>query len=279
MDFSNNFAVTCDGKTYQIVNEKNAESTNTKNASVDLDMLLQNAVKPAGSTLYVWGGGWDAADTKAGEGALRIGILPQWRDYFEKNRNGYSFKPGQNAWKNGDRSIRLNGLDCSGFVGWAVYNSVLKNRNPEGYVTGSTQMASLFAGYGYGSTAESNGSSTFLPGDIVSLSGHVYICLGTCTDKSILLIHSTPNGGVQVSGTWLNGQSSVAAKLAAGFMKKHYTKWWDSFGAENQQTVNASYKNGIKFSWDVSIIFDSGGLRSMSGEELLRYLSRYAAHN
>lgn len=38
-------------------------------------------------------------------------------------------------------------------------------------------------------------------GDIVSISGHVWICLGQCEDGSVVLIHSTPNAGVQISGT------------------------------------------------------------------------------
>ena len=49
-----------------------------------LKKLLQTALQPVGSTLYVWGGGWNEADTGAGEEAVTIGVSPRWKSFFEK---------------------------------------------------------------------------------------------------------------------------------------------------------------------------------------------------
>ncbi len=275
VDFGYNGTVSYNGRTYQVTRGKAVEKTSKQTTVADLDLFLQNAVKPAGNTLYVWGGGWGLANSRSGS----AGVLPRWKTYFEKNRKGYSYRPAQEKWYAGDRSMLLDGLDCSGYVGWAVFNGVTKNRNASGYVTSSTEMASALAGWGFGTASQSNTSSRFLPGDIVSRSGHVYLCLGTCSDGSILLLHSTPNGGVQVSGTAKNGKHTVATKLAIEFMKNHYGKWWESFGAENHQAMNDSYKNGTKFTWDMSKTADSAGLRKMSGEQVLKYLDKYAVKN
>ena len=43
-------------------------------AEVDIPDLISNALKPVGSTLYVWGGGWNAADNGSGETALHMGV-------------------------------------------------------------------------------------------------------------------------------------------------------------------------------------------------------------
>ncbi|MDD6810458.1 MAG: hypothetical protein PUD93_01120 [Lachnospiraceae bacterium] len=34
-------------------------------------------------------------------------------------------------------------------------------------------------------------TSEFHPGDVFSIRGHVWICVGTCEDGSILILHST----------------------------------------------------------------------------------------
>ena len=136
------------------------------------------------------------------------------------------------------------------------------------------QIASSLTAYGYGTVTACSPSSTFKPGDIISISGHCYLVLGQCSDRSVLLIHSTPNGGVQVSGTVNGGSSSQASRLAQSFMQQNYPAWWASFGGEGRQSVSASaYLNGRKFSWTVNgQVGDSAGMQNKSPEQVLNYL-------
>ncbi len=242
--------------------------------SIDIASVIKNAGKPLGKTLYVWGGGWNAADNGSGETAVNIGLWPEWENYFNRNRQGYSYRPGQSAWRRGERQWRFYGLDCSGYLGWMLYNSVHKGRNASGYVVDAEQIASSLTAYGYGTVTACSPSSTFKPGDIISISGHCYLVLGQCSDRSVLLIHSTPNGGVQVSGTVNGGSSSQASRLAQSFMQQNYPAWWASFGGEGRQSVSASaYLNGRKFSWTVNgQVGDSAGMQNKSPEQVLNYL-------
>lgn len=245
-----------------------------KKNGVDLADVIRNAGQPLGRTLYVWGGGWNAADTAAGETATHIGVWPEWEAYFNQNRNGYSYLPGKRAWERGERQWRFKGLDCSGYLGWIVYNSVQEGRNAAGYVVSSSRLASSLTQYGYGTATACTPRSVFRPGDIVSISGHCFLCLGQCSDGSVLVLHSTPNGGVQVSGTVSGNGSSQASRLAQSYMQQHYPQWWASFGGEGRQRVNAStYLNGTKFSWTVNnLVGDSENIQMKSAEEVLNYL-------
>ena len=245
-----------------------------KKNGIEIADVIRNAGKPAGKTLYVWGGGWNEADTAAGETALTIGVYPEWERYFNSNRQGYSYLPGKRAWERGERQWRFYGLDCSGYLGWVVYNSVQSGRNGAGYVVDASRFASSLAGYGYGTVSPCTPGSVFKPGDIISISGHCYLSLGQCSDGSVLILHSTPNGGVQVSGTVSGGRSSEASRLASSFMQQNYPQWWASFGGEGRQNVDASkYLNGTKFSWTVnSMVGDSEGIQSKRANEILNCL-------
>lgn len=245
-----------------------------KKNGIEIADVIRNAGKPAGKTLYVWGGGWNEADTAAGETALTIGVYPEWERYFNSNRQGYSYLPGKRAWERGERQWRFYGLDCSGYLGWVVYNSVQSGRNGAGYVVDASRFASSLAGYGYGTVSPCTPGSVFKPGDIISISGHCYLSLGQCSDGSVLILHSTPNGGVQVSGTVSGGRSSEASRLASSFMQQNYPQWWASFGGEGRQSVDASkYLNGTKFSWTVnSMVGDSEGIQSKRANEILNSL-------
>ena len=156
-------------------------------AETDISNVISNALKPVGKTLYVWGGGWNEADNGSGETSLYIGVWPQWEQYFRDNKNNYSYKPGQTAWKKGNRDYRFLGLDCSGYIGWLMYNSIQYGNDSNGYVTTSTNIAGAIAGYGFGNASACTPGSTFYPGDIVSIKGHCFLCLGQCQDGSALI--------------------------------------------------------------------------------------------
>lgn len=243
-------------------------------AELDISDVISNALKPVGNTLYVWGGGWNKADNGSGETALHNGVWPQWKEYYENNKNNYSYRPGQTAWENGNREYRFWGLDCSGYLGWVIFNSVKNGKDSNGYVTSAKWIAGSLAGYGFGTAAACTLNSTFYPGDIVSTNGHCFLCLGQCRDGSVLILHSTPNGGVQMGGTVNGSSSSLASKLAQSFMQQYYPDWWEYFGREGRQGVNAgTYLYGTKFSWqNHGAIYDSRSLKSKSAEQIMDYI-------
>ena len=69
----------------------------------------------------------------------------------------------------------------------------------------------------------------FQTGDIFSMNGHVWICLGKCEDGSLVILHSTPSdsingqggGGVQINGVG-DSENCQAVKLAEKYMSQYY---------------------------------------------------------
>ena len=208
--------------------------------------LLQNAMKPAGSTIYIWGGGHDAW-SRGGDG-VRIGVNPNWQTFFNSQPSNYDF--------NGYRFEYGKGLDCSGYIGWAVYNTIETQSNV--MATGSrttstsTGMPEKYANNSWG-THSYTSAAKFTPGDIVSKSGHVWIVIGQCSDGSVVLVHSTPHAGVQLAGTAspVSGQVSEAVSLAQTYMKRYYNSTVVKFRLTS--TVARDYLQPInRFQWDVS---------------------------
>ena len=125
--------------------------------------------------------------------------------------------------------------------------------------------------------------SSFRPGDIFSMDGHVWLCIGPCRDGSIVIVHSTPSpsktdckgGGVQLSA--LNPASDAdkdcqAYRLAERFMQR-YPRWsaryqvhllpYSVYGklSENPHT-------GL-FRWN-DFLSDKEGVREQFAEEILQ---------
>lgn len=180
--------------------------------------LLSTALLPIGKTMYIWGGGWNKEDTGSGEGATHIGLLPNWEKFSSNQDAGYDFL---------NYKYNINeGLDCSGFVGWVLYNVFNTKSGNDGYVMKSTRMASEFSKRGFGKYNSKTEITNYKPGDIMSGPGHVWICIGQCEDGSVLFVHSSPPG-VQINGTpTVDGdENSMAIKLATHYMKKYYPEW------------------------------------------------------
>lgn len=237
-----------------------------------MERLLKNALQPVGSTMYIWGGGWDDEDGEAGSGATRIGLSLEWKNFAEKQDETYNFE--------NYRYERTLGLDCSGYIGWLVYNTFETRSGQPGYVVTSTDMAVNFAGRGWGSLLIN--PETFLPGDIVSMDGHVWMSLGTCADGSVLLIHSSPPGvsicGTPVPKTEIEQESvagdsvktSIAISLAEKFMKEHYPVWQEKY---SNRAVSQSYLNEvIVMRWNSSTLRGAETFQKMSGEQILEWL-------
>ena len=218
--------------------------------------LLQTALLPVGQTMYIYGGGHD--DSEGGD-AVRIGVNPQWKEFYDQQDRNYDFT--QYRYKHG------YGLDCSGLVGWTVYNTLNTKPNQKSFSSASTQMPQFLADSGLGTCSVSSG--TFVSGDVVSKQGHVWIVLGMCEDGSAVIIHSTPPV-VQISGTVSSDgtYNSQAVELAGTYMKRYYA---DTASRFNLSTGDKSYLNDVsRLQWSSEVLSDPEGLRKMDAEKILK---------
>ena len=228
---------------------------NTRRKTSTMDKFLQTALQPVGATMYIWGGGWDAEDNEAGPTSTRIGVSPVWEAYADTQDETYDFR--EHKWE------RENGLDCSGYVGWVLYNTFETKCGELGYVMKSTDMALTYAKWRFGKAIKN--PKQFLPGDIVSMDGHVWISLGTCSDGSVLMVHSSPPG-VMVCGT-----EGVAMELAEKFMAEYYLDWYERYPDCSKPT---SYlENVTVMRWNERTLKGAKEFQKLSGEEVLDYLT------
>ena len=224
----------------------------TINGRKTLTSYLHNAFVPAGRTLYIWGGGW-GGETDATNDSSKIGYQKTWQTFF----NNYA-KAGYDYTKY--RFKYFAGLDCSGFAGWTLYNTMYTKDDQAYMVYQSSTVAPTYIKKGWATK-----TTTFHPGDVVSMNGHVWISLGTCSDKTILLVHSSPKG-VQISGT--GGQATVLAKK---YMKLLAPNW-----PYDIRTVGSGYTKNVTIAhWVVNgsgILKDPDGLQKMSAEQVMKFL-------
>ena len=193
-----------------------------------LKNFLATAMEPVGTALYIYGGTWDWQDAASSNQASTIGLSQSWIDFFQSQNADYTYKneanPSEsyyphNAWN----QYYYAGIDCSAYVAWAAYNIMNTESGNEGYVMSSTKMAKNFAEeQGWGTWEQKDFTpADFKPGDIFSMNGHVWICLGKCDDGSLVILHSTPSdsvnnqggGGVQINGVG-DSKDCQAVKLA-----------------------------------------------------------------
>lgn len=268
-----------------------------------LKNFFATAMMPVGTTLYIYGGGWDWQDEGASFQTRTIGLSDDWRRFFYSQDVNYTFKE-----KDGDESKKdaahsyypyggyneyyYAGLDCSGYVGWTLYNVMNKEDGKDGYVMSSTKMARTLAEKGLGKWTQNfkkpvnYKDSKFLPGDIFSKKGHIWICLGTCEDGSILILHSTaadsrtgqPGGGPELSAIG-ESKDCDAYRLADKYMSKYFPDWYARYpialkNYEEYTHVEGEYVG--KFSWNLtgadSVLSDPDNLRSKRPEEILEIL-------
>ena len=85
-----------------------------------IERLFEVALAPVGNTMYVWGGGWDPDDAKAGKTTTQIGMARSWADFAAEQTEEYDFEEylenseQEEYW---GRNLQELGLDCSGYVG------------------------------------------------------------------------------------------------------------------------------------------------------------------
>lgn len=239
-----------------IFNEEKVEKTSS------IEYMLEQALEPVGTTMYIWGGGWDDEDSKSGSGSTQIGLSPQWELFAKTQDETYNFEE--------HRFERENGLDCSGYVGWVIYNTFETQGGQSGYVTTSTDLAESFADRGWGILIHN--PNEFLPGDIVSMEGHVWICLGTCEDGSVLLVHSSPPG-VSVCGTptpsrdeGAQEQESMAVRIAREYMATYHPEWQEKY--PNRNVSDTYLENVSVFRWSKNVMLDAEKMQALSAEEI-----------
>ena len=226
-----------------------------------LTKFLKTMIQPVGNTLYVWGGGHDAWTD--GDG-LRIGMNPKWKQFYNQQGASYNYTKHRYEYQ--------NGLDCSGLVSWAVYNTynTKSNQKETAYSSTSTGFPAYLTNKGFGSHGKVSGG-TFTPGDVVSMTGHVWVVLGMCSDGSLVIVHATPPV-VQISGTvnTAGSTNSEAVKLANAYMKKYYS---DAAGKYNLCIASKAYVNNVdRFHWSSSSMRDPDGLRNMTAAQVLEKL-------
>ncbi len=228
-----------------------------------LKELLLTALEPVGSTMYVWGGGWNKADTGAGKEARTIGVSARWKKFFNQQTSSYDY--------NSTRYQIHDGLDCSGYIGWCIYNILNTTDGNEGYVMYASEMASNFASRGWGTYKSRSQVKNYRAGDIMSSSGHVWMAVGSCSDGSVVLLHSSPPG-VQLCGTPSSSgkAASQAVSLATTYMKRYFPKWYNKFPDCSR---GSSYLTDFsQMRWDVSgksVMTDPDNYRSMSASQIL----------
>lgn len=233
--------------------------------------LLMTGLMPVGKTMYIYGGGWNEEDTGAGIEARTIGLSPKWAEFASKQTSSYNYSD-YNYKKN--VSVIHLGLDCSGYIGWTIYNTLNTQNNLDGLVDSSKKMAGNFANLGWGALTKKGNFTDYKAGDIMSAScndcAHVWMCVGQCDDGSVVFLHSSPQG-VMLSGTYTRSgnKSSQAVALASKYMEKYFPDWHSKYPDSSR---NASYLSHYdRFRWTLGIkLEDPEGLTNMAVEDVLK---------
>lgn len=261
-----------------------------------LKNFLATAMMPVRTTLYVYGGGWDRENAGANMQARTIGVSKEWVLFFQSQDKSYTFHGSPlidtehiHDLCGGSNEYSDVGLDCSGFMGWTLYNVMNTEDGKEGFVIKSTKIAKTLEKNGWGRwtreihAPKDHVHSMFFPGDVFSIAGHVWICLGTCEDGSILVLHSTaapsrsgqPGGGVELSALGAD-ENCDAYRLADTYMSHYYPLWYERYPValkDYVQYTSTEHENAGKFTWNLT--GEAGGLtdpdryQSMTPEEIL----------
>ena len=247
-----------------------------ENGANTLKNLLAIAMKPVGECMYSWGGGRDSY-------MFSKGVSPRWKEYYlewydkEVNQSiAYNFDAQCPHDSNGDRgtsaATNADGLDCSGFVGWAIVNNREKIGSRVYYTTGASKEGKYLSDLGLGKVIGRNSSDfSYLPGDVYYNSGHTWLCIGPSEYGGCVFVHASPDG-VQINGF------GGGEKTAAEYMNKYWPNF-SVFGKSNysSQSYAGDYD---QFSWNILSttdttgkgIKDPDGFRNKTAEEILDYL-------
>ncbi len=233
---------------------------NNNVSAATVRQLLSEAVKPIGKCLYVYGGGWNETDDGAGIEAVSLGLGENWENFYNINSSNYNCD---------NYSCQIhNGLDCTGYVGWTMYQLFQDTYSSAGYVFPSKILAERYSSIFGGEYVEKEKITDYRCGDIMSCDGHTYIVIGQFEDGSVMLLHASPPC-VTISGTYAaNGdKNSKAVKWAAYYMDKYFH---DSFLKYPNHIRNTDYLTDYnQMIWNNAVLKDSDGYRDMSPDDIL----------
>lgn len=258
-----------------------------------LKNFLSATLAPIGNTIYVFGGGWNFQDSGSSYIARTIGVSPTWEKFYKTTDANYSYKNDTYP-VNGWNEYYYAGLDCSGFVGWSIYNTLYsENEQGSGFVCSSRKIAKFLADNNYGSFVHSQEKdykkliSSLHAGDVVSMDGHTYIVFGVCDDDSAVIVHSTvtsleldvSGGGVQLSAISADGENDTnckAYKLAKKYMEENFPEWTKKYPvvirpANRYLNFPNEYETTGIFTWHFNRLglTDEENLRSKTADEIL----------
>ncbi len=224
-----------------------------------IENLLRTALAPVGNTMYVWGGGWNEEDTGAGTEAVTLGVSPRWAEFAAMQDASYDY--------NRTRYQIHDGLDCSGYIGWCVYNVMEQESGKTGYVGKAKDMALAFSKYGWGSFTEASEVKDWKAGDIMSMKGHVFMVVGACSDGSVVFVHSSPPG-VSMAGTLQKDSSrSEAVELAEQYMSTYFPDWYAKYPNCEREYTYISTASAMR--WNRETLADEEGLTELPAKEVL----------
>ena len=238
----------------------------TPGSAKTIKNYLAGALTAVGKVLYVWGGGWTDANRK--------GLSPTMLKWYNSQSSNYDY----HQYNDLTTANRVKGFDCSGFVGWSTYQVMhAKSNEGSGYTCVSGDVGGYYKAWGWGSriTPKRLKSRNYAlqAGDIGYNAGHVYIVIGQCPDKSVVVVHSTPQAGVQIGGTTTpdGNSNSQAYYLAYKYMQQYpgTKKYRYSIYAGNM--LNDYYF----FRWNRKTLADPDGYTTMSAEQILKNLYGY----
>ena len=256
--------------------------------------LLRTAMTPVGTTLYVYGGAWNWEDTGASVQASRLGLPPEWTDFFFRQDAFYSYKAEERAESyypyGGWNEYYYAGADCSGYLGWVLYNTMYREEGRPGCVFYANEYAARLEEAGCGERIDRNIVASLKPGDLMSMSGHCWLCLGCCSDGSAVIVHSSPTasvegergGGVQLSA--LGDSGCEAEALAGRYMQQYFPEWSKRYEVKRFSIDDYCLAEGAitgLLQWDTEAdglpdrlgpLSDPDGVRELSAEEVLRLL-------
>lgn len=268
-----------------------------------LKNFLTTALMPVGRTLYIYGGGWNWQDEGAAGQTTTIGVSDEWFRFFESQDATFTYKDRDGNAANADPATSYYpygkfieyyyaGLDCSGYLGWTLYNTFETENGKEGYVFPSTENSKRLADRGWGEFRREvpggwkRDDSSVCPGDIVSIKGHVWISLGTCKDGSVVIAHSSPSfsregqpgGGVQIAALG-DDKDCQAYRLADKFMSEYYPEWHERYGTDikspNSYFDFQDERAGV-FSWNTDGsnggLTDPDDIRNMDPKNVLNMI-------
>lgn len=245
-----------------VKNESTKTNTTPKQSERSILDFLKIAIEPVGSTMYVWGGGWNEEDTAAGIEAVTLGVSPRWAEFASMQDASYDYN---------DTTYQIHdGLDCSGYVGWAVYNVLETQNGQEGYVLSSTKMASNYANRGLGTYISAGNVDRWQAGDIMSMNGHTWIVVGMCGDGSILLLHSSPPGVIFCGTNLANGNKSQAVALAEEIMSTYYPSWYAKY--PDCARPHSYLTSSSAMRWNRETLNDNENLCNMTASEIVNML-------